>query len=238
MSRSARWEAYADTLLQIETPAGSVQVVRAPLTWTSGDYLDPEGRTVHVVTAHNPGGRVAGVAANAAAKSQLEAELDRRPVVWWPAAGGDACWSHVEANAAVLGLDDDEARALGAAYGQEVIFALTPTVRQVLDCRTRRCLATGWSLHRLGGGTAAVATDTATLTYDGPGTYSTEPGDRMRTRTDSLSVYPEDEVVKAFPGRARTGRDRVRGAVGLEPYWYRLVAGVAVWGVLPSDADR
>ena len=41
----------------------------------------------------------------------------------------------------------NEAIALGAQFGQEAIFVLTPAERQVVGCAQRRIVATGWSIE-------------------------------------------------------------------------------------------
>ena len=74
-------------------------------------------------------------------------ELKEQSLTVWPAAGGDPSWTHVEDSAAVIGMDEAEAMALGAQFGQEAIFVLTPADRQVVGCAQRRIVATGWSIE-------------------------------------------------------------------------------------------
>jgi len=120
------WDAYAGAVMRIEAPAGVVWVRPAPVTRTARDYPDPGGRAIYVITAHNPGGRMASDAANASAEARLTAELERRGLTWWPAAGRDPWWTHVEPGAAVIGMDEADAVALGAEFGQDAIFVLAP----------------------------------------------------------------------------------------------------------------
>ena len=145
--KPGRWDVYKDAVLRIEAPGGAIWVRRLPILQTAGDYPDPDGRTIYVITAHNPGGRLAPGAENAAAQARLAAELERRGLTWWPAAGGNPSWKHVEASAAVVGIDAAGAIALGTQFGQDVIFALSPQYRQVLDCAGRRVTSTGWSIE-------------------------------------------------------------------------------------------
>ena len=140
------WGAYVSALLRIETPGGVIWVRPAPVTRTAGEYPGPDGRTICVITAHNPGGRTASDAANASAQARLVAELGRRGLTWWPAAGGDPSWTHVEVSAAVIGMDEGDAIALGAEFRQDAIFALTPADRRVIGCAESRVVATGWSI--------------------------------------------------------------------------------------------
>ena len=141
------WSAYIAALLRIETPGGLVWVRPAPISRTSGEYPEPERRAICVITAHNPGGRVVSGADNAARQAQLVAEVEARGLTWWPAAGGDPSWTHVEDSVAVIGMDETEAVELGAQFGQDAIFVLTPAERRVVGCAERRTVATGWSLE-------------------------------------------------------------------------------------------
>ena len=142
-----RWDAYIGAVMRIEAPSGVVWVRPAPVTCTTGEYPDPAGRVIYVITAHNPGGRIASDAANALAEAQLAAEIGRRGLTWWPAAGGDPSWTHVEPGAAVIGVDEADAVALGAEFGQDAIFVLTPADRRVVGCSDNRVMATGWSIE-------------------------------------------------------------------------------------------
>jgi hypothetical protein len=132
-------------VIRIETHGGVVWVRPAPITRTAGEYPDPEARAIYVMTAHNPGGRIASDTANAAAEGRLAAELERRKLTWWPTAGGNPSWTHVEPGAAVIGMDEADAVVLGAEFGQEAIFVLTPVDRRVVGCADKRVAVTGWS---------------------------------------------------------------------------------------------
>ncbi|HWG02602.1 MAG TPA: DUF3293 domain-containing protein [Trebonia sp.] len=139
-------------MIRIEAPGGVYWLRPAPSMSTRGEYPDPGKRPLYVLTAHNPGGQPASGAANAAAAARLTAELGRRRLAWWPADGGDPSWTHVEPGAAVTGIDEAGARALGAEFGQEAIFVLTPAGRRVVACADDRAVTTGWvsELHEAG----------------------------------------------------------------------------------------
>jgi hypothetical protein len=141
------WSAYSDAVVRIEAPSGVIWVRPAPISTTSGRYPEPAGRAICVITAHNPGGRLAADADNAAAQARLVTELDERGLAWWPAAGGDPSWTHVEESAAVIGIDEADAIALGAQFGQDAIFVLTPADRRVVGCDRQRVVASGWSIE-------------------------------------------------------------------------------------------
>jgi hypothetical protein len=138
------WDAYLSAEIRIDLPGGAIRVFPAPAMQASGAFPDPAGRPVTVLTAHNPGGVVAGPAVNARAQALLEGELASRGRAWWPAAGADPSWSHVEDGVAIPGIGEAEAMELGAAFGQEAIFVLTPTSRRLIDCVTGRRSVTGW----------------------------------------------------------------------------------------------
>jgi hypothetical protein len=140
------WDAYCGASLRIETPTGAVWVYPAPVSMTEGSYPDPHGRMICVITAHNPGGRAASDQENAAAQRRLEDELTQQGWTWWPAAGGDASWTHVEASAAVIGAEESEVAALGADFGQDAIFVLDPKWRRIVGCLSGRVAATGWTV--------------------------------------------------------------------------------------------
>jgi hypothetical protein len=147
MTKSSGWGAYIDAVLRIETPGGVIWVRPAPLSRTSGEYPDPEGRTICVITAHNPAGRLASRTENDSAQAELVAELKRLGLTWWPAVGGDPSWTHVEASAAVIGIAEANAIALGARFGQDAIFVLTPAERLIVGCAEKRWVASGWSIR-------------------------------------------------------------------------------------------
>jgi Protein of unknown function (DUF3293) len=141
------WDAYFQASLRIETLSGAVWVHPAPAGVNEGDYPDAAGRVICVITAHNPGGRAASDQENAAAQRRLEDELAQRGWTWWPAAGGDASWTHVEASSAVIGAPEAEVAALGADFGQDAIFVLDQKWRRIVDCVSGRAATTGWTVE-------------------------------------------------------------------------------------------
>jgi hypothetical protein len=141
---SDAWDAYLSAEIRIDLPGGAVRVLPAPVMQASGEFPDPAGRPVAVLTAHNPGGISAGPAANAQAQALLESELASRGHRWWPSAGADPSWTHVEDGVAIPGISEAEALELGASFGQEAIFVLTPASRRLIDCVTGRRAVTGW----------------------------------------------------------------------------------------------
>jgi hypothetical protein len=140
------WGAYITAVVRIEAPGAVIWLKPAPITRTDGPYPDPGGRPIYVITAHNPAGRLASDEANAAAQARLESELRRRGLTWWPAAGGDPAWAHVEASVALTGLPEVEAIALGTQFRQDAIFVFTPADRRIVSCTDDRVETTGWTI--------------------------------------------------------------------------------------------
>lgn len=171
------WGAYLSAEIRIDLPGGAIRVFPAPAMQASGAFPDPAGRPVTVLTAHNPGGVIADPAVNARAQALLEGELASRGRAWWPAAGADPSWSHVEDGVAIPGIGEAEAMELGAAFGQGAIFVLTPTSRRLIDCVTGQRSVTGWVIVP----EADLADDDATYhdTADG------EPGVEGDRETES-----------------------------------------------------
>jgi hypothetical protein len=49
------WSAYVSAVMRIEAPGGVLWMRPAPPASTTGEYPDPEGRPIYMLTAHNPG---------------------------------------------------------------------------------------------------------------------------------------------------------------------------------------
>ncbi|MEV5414499.1 DUF3293 domain-containing protein [Thermopolyspora sp. NPDC052614] len=143
------WTHYRQAVVRLRTAHGVLAVRARPDAVTIGEFPDPRGWTVHIVTACNPGGRTVSAAANARAQAMLVAEVSGRGLTWWPAEGGDERRLHVEASVAIVGLDDDAARILGWRYGQDAIFAWEPGRWRLLSCLDDRAESHGWVADRL-----------------------------------------------------------------------------------------
>ena len=189
---SGGWDAYVGAVMRIEAPGGAIWVRPAAVTHTVGTYPEPAGRAIYVITAHNPGGRMASDTENALAEARLAEELQRRGLMWWSAAGGNPSWTHVESSAAVIGIDEADAVVLGAEFGQDAIFALTPAGRRVIGCSDKRVAATGWSIE-VDGDISASASD-----VDAPDELVTLPTDeeadepRYAVPIVEVTVYTEN----------------------------------------------
>ncbi|MER7842183.1 DUF3293 domain-containing protein [Streptomyces sp. NPDC096040] len=142
-----QWANYRRAVVDIAFPAYSIRVAPGPSDGVS-DLPYPLGRahTIHIVTAFNPRGRNTAVRANLRAQHELVRILDLRGLRWWPAVGGDAAGTHGEISAAVVGMDDAQARALGRQFGQDAVFAWSPASWRLLGCAeaTHDTVVTGW----------------------------------------------------------------------------------------------
>ncbi|HEX4291867.1 MAG TPA: DUF3293 domain-containing protein [Trebonia sp.] len=139
------WDAYVEAVVRIETPDGARWLKPDSIFRTEGRYPDPDGRPIYVLTAHNPEGRLASDAANAAAQERLKARLRARGLTWWAADGGDPTWTHIEAGVALIGIAEADAVALGAEFKQDAIFAFNPATRRIVSCTDTRVETTGWT---------------------------------------------------------------------------------------------
>ncbi|MFJ6539560.1 DUF3293 domain-containing protein [Streptomyces sp. NPDC091385] len=140
-----RWAAYRQAVVDIRfAERGVVRMVPCSVGVTEGAFPEPSGRTLHVVTAFNPRGRVVAAEDNARAHALLLAWLGRGGHTWWPATGSSPCGTHAEESVAVTGLSDAEARALGRRFGQDAVFAWSRAERRLLACFEEWSEAAGW----------------------------------------------------------------------------------------------
>lgn len=133
MTSSKFADLYLRTLVSIEDRGQLLAASEAPMT---------EGSVMHVITAWNPGDVRPSRAENDATNERLRAELVERGLNPVRAVGSDPDSDHFEESWAVVGLSDDEARAIGAAFGQVAVFRLARGTQTVLACTE------DWSLSR------------------------------------------------------------------------------------------
>ncbi len=99
---------------------------------------------VHVLSAWNPGDERPSREENDDANERLLIELVSRGLNPCRAVGADPASEHAEESWAVCGLSDDEARAIGAAFGQLAVFRLAATGQTVLACFEDWVVTRGW----------------------------------------------------------------------------------------------
>jgi hypothetical protein len=138
------WDEYVRAVVRIELVGGLVQIAPAPPGRADGTFPDVPHDVVYVVTAFNPAGLISPEAANQQAHTALIRRLAADHATYWEAAGGDPGWTHTEAGFALIGVDEDYAKALGRDFGQDAIFEWTPTELSVLACDSERRSSAGW----------------------------------------------------------------------------------------------
>ena len=145
--RGERDAAYAEAHIRLQHPSrGWLLVEPRRDGHVVGRFPDAEGRTIYIVTAHNPG-RLLPEAVNESRHEQLIAHLAARAdLTVWAAEGGDPEWRHREESVAIVGLSEDEARELGRAFEQESVFVWRPDALLVMDCDSGRVITSGWSI--------------------------------------------------------------------------------------------
>ncbi|MFE4630741.1 DUF3293 domain-containing protein [Streptomyces mirabilis] len=134
-AKPAQWPHYLRAVVDIAFPAHSIRVTPGPLDGASSlPYPLESAHTIHIVTAFNPRGRHATTRANLRAQHELLHSMRLHGLKWWPAIGGDPVGTHAEISAAVVGMDDAQARALGRRLGQDAVFAWSPASWRLLAC--------------------------------------------------------------------------------------------------------
>ena len=117
---------YPEAVVRVVSRTGPVEVRSAPVSEVSGPFPDPAGRTIHIITAHNPNGRRQSDAANAKAHGRLLAALYERRLEHWDAVGGDDSWTHLVQSVAVVGISEVDALAIGREFSQEAVLGWRP----------------------------------------------------------------------------------------------------------------
>ncbi|MFE5191598.1 DUF3293 domain-containing protein [Streptomyces sp. NPDC056628] len=132
---SVQWPHYLRAVVDISFPAYHIRVAPGCAHGPSG-LPHPLGSagTIHIVTAFNPGGHHSTAPSNLRAQHELLHVIDRCGLQWWPAVGGDGAGTHAEISVAISGMSDAQARAIGRTFGQDAVFAWTPTSWRLLAC--------------------------------------------------------------------------------------------------------
>jgi hypothetical protein len=139
------WDAYARLVVEIVRVRQETLRVRADPTGRVGRWPWGSRAPVHILTAWNPGDARPGDATNRARQAELEADLAQLGAERWPARGTAPGTAQYDEGAAVQGLQVEQARALGARYGQDAVFEWTPEEWAIVGCGARRRVAFGWS---------------------------------------------------------------------------------------------
>jgi hypothetical protein len=139
-----QWANYQQAVVDIQLADRTLRVTPDPQGTTTGSFPEPSGRTIHVVTGFNPGGRTVLTEDNDRAQAVLLDEIGSRALAWWLAAGGDTHGVHIEKSVAVVGLSDAAASELGRRFGQDAVFAWTPDSWRLLSCTGDDSVVSGW----------------------------------------------------------------------------------------------
>ena len=142
------WESTTEAVVQFMTPTGALKVRPAPITEVAGQFPDPSGRTIYIITAENPNARNQSDAERVQSHRRLLARLIERGLEYWNVVIGDATWTNVDQGVAVAGFSETEALALGRDFHQEAVFAWTPQTWCVISCDGNRRSTTGWTSRR------------------------------------------------------------------------------------------
>jgi hypothetical protein len=146
-----RWRAYTGAHVRLDHPElGAIEVQPDTSGRVAGDFPEP-GRTIHIMTAHNPG-RPLPDAENGQRQRLLASLVQNLPEVCsWPATGGDPTWTHCEESLAIVGLTDPAALDLARQFDQEAIFAWNEDSWRVVACARDVDHSSGWVVRRRGG---------------------------------------------------------------------------------------
>lgn len=143
------WDSYRRTVVEISWPGLGTLCLRAAPEPDDSHWPWPDGSTVHIVTAWDPGPERPGPEVNRVRQAALEVDLLARGHPLAAAAGVDPVSGHREEGVAVRGAPESDVLALGARYGQDAVFAWTPREWSIVACRGGRRLTGGWSLQVL-----------------------------------------------------------------------------------------
>jgi hypothetical protein len=104
----------------------------------------PLARPGAFVTSHNPGGPVIERAENDRRHAAFLADVATHGWQWWPAIGGDPSGKHQEDGVVLLDASPDDARALGARFGQDAVYLWRADAIDLVACDGSRHDVLGW----------------------------------------------------------------------------------------------
>jgi hypothetical protein len=147
-SLEERWQAYVHTHVRVQHPrVGAIEVRPVSIGNVIGEFPDEAGRTIHVLTAHNPGRQLSVEDNNRRQSDLIRIVGERTHIEAWPALGGDPQWQHAEDSIAAVGMTDSEALELARRFDQDAIFSWTPQSWRLLSCDGDREHESGWASH-------------------------------------------------------------------------------------------
>jgi len=146
MATDRDWDAYRTAVVDLVPPGRPAMRITPDTPGEVGAWPDGLTPPIVVVTAWNPDSVRLADDVNAARHRILSRELATRGLTWWPATGRAPDHGHTEQGAAVSGLSEEEARALGHRHGQAAVYLWTPRAWEVVSCVRNRRDTLGWRL--------------------------------------------------------------------------------------------
>jgi len=146
MATEEDWYNYRTAVVDIDLPGGEWLRISPAMEGVVGAWPEQLDPPVFVITAWNPDSQVRDPAVNRAQQEALESELDLRGVDRHRSVGRDLGTPHFEVGSAVVGLDEEEALAIGRRFGQAAVYRWTPEVWEVVSCAGDRRHPSGWEI--------------------------------------------------------------------------------------------
>lgn len=134
------WRYYLDTVVHVDLPdcRGTVR----PVEIGTGQKVPPAG-ALHVITAIQPDSDPGGED-SAARMALLDHHVEEARLRALPVVGASTDGSYREDSRAVLGLSDEQARALGRRFGQVAVFGWNGATWSLMACAGDRRTDRGW----------------------------------------------------------------------------------------------
>lgn len=155
--------------------------------WISGfEFAGRLHASVHVLTAWNPGKDRPGDVINREQNQALRLRIEAMGHSPFSAIGRDPNSDHAEESWAVVGLTDQEAIALGRAFGQVAVFRISGSRQTVLGCVDE------WELSR---------GSLAPLGFDGARQWINDPDKRTHLQTLLDRYFGKPPEYQGFRGR-------------------------------------
>lgn len=138
---------YADVVVRVHLPSGLMLLAQTDEASPRGSFpADAASQPISIITAHNPGGQPFLTSENRAFHARLLDRLAQEGVTYWPAAGGDQGWSHMQESVAIAGIDPARACEIGREFDQDAIFVWGPNDWRIMSCTDGTTLRRSWAV--------------------------------------------------------------------------------------------